>query len=139
MGLDDGANVSRQAWVLLFATLSAPRGEVLQATHPVMKLVQSRLDRIASPAEASFGLAGVTAAQFGGDLGQEQAALMSGQPSGSRPNQGLEARDGVFHGVAQPDGRAVINRPRVSHHPAGQDSSGRGRFPPGAIRKNRSL
>jgi hypothetical protein len=33
-------------------------------------------------------------------------------------------------GVAQPDGRAVINRPRVSHHPAGQDSSGRGRFPP---------
>ena len=64
---------------------------------PVLQLVQSLLDRLASPAEAAFGLAGVAAAQFGGHLGLEQAALVSGQPSGPRPNQGVEAFDGVFH------------------------------------------
>lgn len=77
----------------------AARGEVLQAAHPVTKLVPSLLNRVASPAAASFGQAGAAAAEFGGHLGQEQSALRSGQPAGSRPDQDVEARDGVWdHG-----------------------------------------
>ena len=68
---------------------------------PVLPLVESLLDGVAPPAEAAFGLAGVAAAQFGGDLGLEQAALVSGEPSGPRPDQGVEAFAGVvLHGVA---------------------------------------
>ena len=102
MGLDDGADVGGQLRVLLFAALPASRGEVLQAAHPVTQLVQSLLDRLASPAEASFGLAGAAVAQFRGDLGLEQAALVSGQPSGPRTDQGVEALDGAFHDGSPP-------------------------------------
>jgi hypothetical protein len=83
VGLDDGADVGRQLRVLLFAALPATRGEVLAAAHPVLPLMQSRLDGVASPAEASFGLAGDAAAQSGGHLGLEQAALMPCETSGS--------------------------------------------------------
>jgi hypothetical protein len=82
VGLDDRADVRRQLRVLLFAALPAARREVLQAADPVVALVQSLLDGLTPPAEAPLGLAGVAAAQFGGDLGQERAALVSGEPSG---------------------------------------------------------
>src|SRR5512135_969180 len=98
VGFHDRADVGRQLWVLLFAASSASPGEVLPATHPVTKFVQSRLDGVASPAEASFGLAGATAAEFGGHLSQEQSALVSREASGPRPDQGVEALDRVFHG-----------------------------------------
>src|SRR5512135_352109 len=97
MRFDDRPDVRRQLWVLLFAALSAPRGEVLPAAHPVLQFVQSRLDGVASPTEASFGLAGAAAAQFHGHFGLEQSALVSGEASGSGTNQGVEALDGVIH------------------------------------------
>ena len=129
MGLDDGADVGRQLRVLLLAALPAPRGEVLQAAHAVMLLVQSLLDRLASPAEAVLGLAGVAAAQCRGHLGLEQAALVSGEPSGPRPNQGVVLLDGVFHHSGPARGETVTDRPRSAHHSGGQDSSVWGRFP----------
>ena len=67
---------------------------------PVMALVQPLLDGLAPPSEASFGLAGVAAAQFDGDLGLEGAALVSGEASGPGADQGVEAFDGVFHEVS---------------------------------------
>src|SRR5205823_9351918 len=98
MGLDDGADVGGESWILLFAALPAARGEVLQAAHPVLLLVQSLLDRLASPAEASLDLAGATPAERGGDLGLEQAALVSGQASGPRSDQGVVLLHGdVYH------------------------------------------
>src|SRR5512135_1648472 len=88
-----------------FAALSAARREVLQASDPVVALVESLLDGLTPPAEASFGLAGVAAAQFGGDLGQERAALVSGEPSGPGTDQGIEAFDGVSHQGCPPGPR----------------------------------
>ena len=79
MGLDDGADVGGQSRVLVLAALPAARGEVLQAADAVMALVQPLLDGLAPPAEASLGLAGVAAAELGGDLGLERAALVSGE------------------------------------------------------------
>ncbi len=106
VGLDDGADVGRQLRVLLLAALSAARREVLRAADPVVALLQSLRDGLTPPAEATFGLAGVAAAQFGGDLGLEGTALVSGEPSGPGPDQGVEARDGVFH-EGPPDSEAV--------------------------------
>ena len=111
-----------------FAPLPAARGEVLQAAHAVLLLVQSLLDRLASPAEAVLGLAGAAAAQCRGHLGLEQAALVSGQPPGPRPNQGVVLLDGVFHHSGPARGETVTE-PRSAHHPGGQDSSVLGRFP----------
>src|SRR4029079_10557984 len=87
--LDEGAGVVRQSRVLLLAPLPAARREVLQAAHAVLLFVEPLLDRLASPAEAVFGLAGVAAAQCRDHLGLEQAALISGQPPRPRPNQGV--------------------------------------------------
>src|SRR5512144_2932703 len=88
MGLDDGADVGGQLWILLFAALPAACGEILQAADPMLEFVQSLVDRLASPAEASLSLAGAAAAQRRGHLGLEQATLVSGEASGSRPDQG---------------------------------------------------
>jgi hypothetical protein len=96
LGFDDRGDVRRQWRVLRFAALAAARGEVPQAADRVTKRVPSRRDGVASPAEASFGVAGTAVAQFGGHLGQEQSTLKSGEPSGPRPNQGVEAFDGVL-------------------------------------------
>src|SRR5512135_3215081 len=99
MGLDKGAVVGRQLRVLLFAASSAARGEILPATHPVTKLVESRLDGVASPTEASFSLSSTAAAEFGSHLGLEQAALISRELSGTRSKQGVEVLGGfVDHG-----------------------------------------
>ena len=97
MGFHDRADVGRQLRVLVFAPPSASRGEVLQTAHPLMRLVQSLLDRVASPAEASFGQSGTAAAQFRSHLGLEQAALVSGQSSRPRTKQGVEVVCGAFH------------------------------------------
>ena len=97
MGFDEGADVGGQLRVLLFAALPAACGEVLQAAQAVPQFVETLLNRLASPAEASLGLAGAAAAQRRGHLGLEQAALVSGEASGSRPDQGFELRDGVVH------------------------------------------
>src|SRR5205823_14979979 len=136
VGLDDGADVGRQLRVPLFAALAAARGEVLQAADAVMPLVPSLLDRLASPTEASFGLAGAAAAQLHGDLGLEQAALVSRKAPGPRPNQGIVLRDGVVHHDGPARGETVTDRPRNARHSGGQDSSVRGRFPSaGRLRK----
>ena len=110
VGLDDGADVGGQLRVLLLAALPAARGEVLQAADAVMALVQPLLDGLASPAEAAFGLAGVAAAQFRGDLGLEQAALVSGEPSGPRADQGVDVLDGVFHHSGPARGETVTDQ-----------------------------
>ena len=102
MGFHDRADVRRQLRVLVFAPPTASRGEVLQAAHPLMRLVQSLLDRLASPAEAPFGQSGTAAAQFRSHLGLEQAALVSGQSSRPRTKQGVEALDGPFHDGCPP-------------------------------------
>ncbi len=82
MRLDDCADVGGQLRVLVFAALSAASREVFQAADPVMAFLQSLLDGLASPSEASFGLSGVAAAEFGGDLGLEGAASVSGEAAG---------------------------------------------------------
>src|SRR5512135_3016641 len=97
MGFDDGADVGGQLRVLLLATLPAARGEVLQAAQAVLQFVQTLLHRLPAPAEASLGLAGAAAAQRRGHLGLEQAALVSGEASGPRPDQGVVWRDAVVH------------------------------------------
>ena len=56
--------------------------EVFQAADAVMAFLQSLLDSLASPSEASFGLASVAAAEFDGDLGLEGAALVTGKATG---------------------------------------------------------
>src|SRR5215471_779493 len=97
MGFDDGADVGGQLRVFLFAALPAARGEVLQAAQAVLPFVQSLLDRLTAPAEASLGVAGAAAAQRRGDLGLERAALVSGEASGPRTDQGVVLLNGVFH------------------------------------------
>ena len=71
--------------------------EVLQAADPGVAFVQPLLDGLAPPAEASFGLAGIAAAELDGDLGLEGAALVSGEPAGPGADQCVEEFDGVFH------------------------------------------
>src|SRR3982750_1769705 len=97
MGFDDGADVGSQLRILLFTALPAARGEVLQAAQAVLQFVQTLLDRLAAPAEAALGLAGAAAAERRGHLGLEQAALVSGEASGPRSNQGVVWRGGVVH------------------------------------------
>ncbi len=45
----------------------------------------------------AFSLAGIPAAQRRGDLGLEQATLVTREASGPRPNQGVVSLDRVFH------------------------------------------
>src|SRR3954454_15725369 len=110
MGLDDGADVGGQLRVLLLAAPPAARGEVLQAADPVMRLVQPLLDGVASPAEASLGLAGAAVAEHRGHLGLEQAALVSGEATGPRPNQGVELLNGMVHRCGPARGETVTER-----------------------------
>src|SRR5271165_7449441 len=98
MGLDDRTDVRSQLRILLFATQPTSRDEILETAHPLTSLVQSLQNRFSSPPEASFGLAGAAFTEFRGHLGHEQPALVSGQPSGSRTDQGVEALSGCFHG-----------------------------------------
>ena len=106
MRLDDRADVGGESGVLLLAALAALGGEVLPAAHPGAQLVEPLLDRIASPAEASFGQARATAAELGGDLGLEESALVSGEASGAGADQSIEAFTGFVHG----SGPTVPNR-----------------------------
>src|SRR5512135_165234 len=129
VGLDDGAEIGGQVWVLLLAALPAARGEVLQAPHAVLLFVQSLLDRLASLAEASLDSAGAATAERRGDLGLERAALVSGEASGPRPNQGVILLNGVVHDGGPAQGETMPDRPRSARYWGGQDSSVRGRFP----------
>src|SRR4051812_41472152 len=99
-----------------FATDPAARREVLQAADPVTLLIQSLLDRVASPSEAALALPGGAAAQRRDHLGLERAALVSGEPSGPRANQGVVLLDGIFHHGGPARGEMVTNRPRSAHH-----------------------
>src|SRR5512135_2009334 len=114
---------------LLLAALPAARGEVLQAPHAVLLFVQSLLDRLASPAEASLDSAGAATAERRGHLGLERAALVSGEASGPRPNQGVILLNGVVHHGGPAQGETMPDRPRSARYWGGQDSSVRGRFP----------
>src|SRR5271157_6252663 len=98
MGLDDRTDVCSQLRVLLFAAQPTSRDEILKTAHPLTSLVQSLQNCFSSPPEASFGLAGAAFTEFLGHLGHEQPTLVSGQPSGSRTDQGVEALSGCFHG-----------------------------------------
>src|SRR5512135_2206961 len=129
MRFDDGADVGRQLRVLRFAALPTSRGEVFQAAHAVLLFVQSRLDRLASPTEASLGLAGTAAAQRRGHLGLEQAALISREATGPRPDQGVVLLNGVVHHGGLARGERVTDQPRSTPHSGRQDSSVWGRFP----------
>src|SRR5271167_3699035 len=102
MGLDDRTDVRSQLRVLLFATQPTSRDEILETAHPLTSLVQSLQNRVSSPPEASFGLAGAASTEFRGHLGHVQPALVSGQPSGSRTDQGIEALGGSFHDGSPP-------------------------------------
>src|SRR5512132_641838 len=129
MRCDEGADVGRQLRVLRFAALPTSRGEVFQAAHAVLLFVPSRLDRLASPTEASLGLAGTAAAQRRGHLGLEQAALISREATGPRPDQGVVLLNGVVHHGGPARGETVTNQPRSTPHSGRQDSSVWGRFP----------
>src|SRR5262249_54363258 len=102
MGFHDGTNVSGELRILVLAAATPARGEVLQAPHPLVRLVESLGHRVAPPAEATFGLAGVAVAQFPGDLGDEAAATESGQPTGPRTDQGVIRFRGVVHQTGPP-------------------------------------
>jgi hypothetical protein len=95
--LDDGPDVRRQLGVLLLAAQSSPGGEVFHATDVLTRLVQSLVDRVATPAETSLGLAGVAGTQLGGDLGLEQAAWIPFEALGSRTDQALVLLGGSVH------------------------------------------
>ena len=134
MGLHDRADVGRQLRVLLFAAPPTSRGEVLQTAHPLTRLVQSLLDRLASPAEASFGLSGTAVAQFRSHLGLEQAALVSGQSSGTRTKQGINAGGGRVHERdPPPETRQSSRNSLASRGMAGNLSSWVGFHPPIAL------
>src|SRR5271157_4373556 len=102
MGLDDRTDVRSQLRVPLFATQPTSRNEILETAHPLTSLVQSLQNRVSSPPEASFCLAGAASTEFRGHLGHVQPALVSGQPSGSRTDQGVEALGGSFHDCSPP-------------------------------------
>ena len=102
MGLDDYTDVRSQLRVLLFATQPTSGDEILKTAHSLISLVQSLQNRFSSPPEASFGLAGAAFTEFPGHLGHEQPALVSGQSSGSRTDQGVEALGGFFHDGSPP-------------------------------------
>ena len=123
--LGDRTDIRSQMRVLLFAAQAASCGEVLQAANPVTRLVQSLQDRFASPPEASFGLTGAAFEEFRGHLGHEQPALVSGQPAGSRTDQGVEALDGPFHDGSPPRCRDSDNYgcKLVSYHRGGEAQS----------------
>ena len=87
MRLDDGPDVSGQRRIDLLAAFLAFGGEVLDATDAPGRLAEPLADRVASPAEAFLGLAGVAAAQLGGDLRLEESALMPLQTLGRRTDQ----------------------------------------------------
>jgi hypothetical protein len=130
LGFDDRGDVRRQWRVLRFAALAAARGEVPQAADRVTKRVPSRRDGVASPAEASFGVAGAAVAQFGGHLGQEQSTLNPVSRLAPDRIRASKRSTASCLRVALPDGETVIDPPKVSHHLGGQDSSAPGRFPP---------
>ena len=102
VGLDDRTDVRSQLRVLLFAAQPASRDEILQTAHPLTSLVQSLQNRFSSPPEASFSLTGAAFTEFRGHLGHEHPTLVSGQPSGSRTDQGVEALGGSFHDGSPP-------------------------------------
>src|SRR5260370_17443196 len=117
MGFSVPAAVLRQLRILLFATRPASCGEVLQTAHPPTRLKQSLLNRGASPAKASFGLAGAAAAEFRSHLGYEQSALIPCKPSGTRTNQDIDALDGSFHNCCPPSRSTQHPRPSTYHLP----------------------
>src|SRR3954449_12561892 len=102
MGRDDRTDVRSQLRVFLFAAQLTSRDEILETAHSLTSFVQSLENRFSSPPEASFGLAGAAFTEFRGHLGHEQPALVSGQPSGSRTDQGVEALGGSFHVGSSP-------------------------------------
>src|SRR3954449_13417854 len=85
--LDHGADVGGQSGVLDLARDGALGGEVLDAAQAGAGLVQSRLDGVAAPAEATLGGAGAAATEGVGDFGLEQAALVPLEAVGRRANQ----------------------------------------------------
>src|SRR5271165_4031447 len=125
MGLDDRTDVCSQLRVLLFAAQPTSRDEILKTAHPLTSLVQSLQNCFSSPPEASFGLTGAAFEEFRGHLGHEQPALVSGQPAGSRTDQGVEALDGPFHDGSPPRCRDSDNYgcKLVSYHRGGEAQS----------------
>ena len=121
MGLDDGADVGGELRVLVLAAAAAPRGEVLQASHPLLRLVESLGDRVPPPAEAAFGLAGVTVANGGGDLGDEGTAAEAGQPLGAGTDQSVERFRGGVHAAILP-GEATRKQTIMSQNSTGPKS-----------------
>src|SRR5512135_2174117 len=81
------------------------------------------------PLRVSDALSVRTTAERRGDLGLEQAALVSGEASGPRPNQGVILLNGVVHHGGPAQGETMPDRPRSARYWGGQDSSVRGRFP----------
>ena len=92
------ARMSAASWGSL-SSLRRPaaRGEILQTTETVSRLVQSLRDGVASPTEAPFGDARTAPAQFRGDLGLKQAALVSSQAPRPRAEQSIDLVGGGVH------------------------------------------
>src|SRR5208337_4131416 len=107
------------------ATQWTSRNEILETAYPLTCLVQSLQNGFSSPPEASFGLAGAAFTEFRGHLGHEQSALVSGQPSGSRTDQGVEALAGSFHDGSPPwcTDDDLQGRTLASYHRGGEAQS----------------
>src|SRR6202044_332440 len=64
---------------------------------PLLEFLQALGNGLPSPAEAAFGLAGVTRAELQGDLGEEETPLVTTQAVGGCLQQGIVAFVEGFH------------------------------------------
>src|SRR5262249_4327058 len=98
--LDEGADVRGELGVLDLAGRLAAGGEVLGAAEPGAGLVLAAGDGLSAPAEAALGGAGAAATQRVGDLGLEEAALVTLEAARRRADQLLgQLRRGIHRGT----------------------------------------
>jgi hypothetical protein len=98
--LDDAADVSGELGIFDLRGSLAAGGEVFDTADAPAGLVQARGDRRPPPAEAAFSVAWVAAAQFGGDLGLEESALLALEGACRTTDQLLERLGGSGHRVS---------------------------------------
>lgn len=110
---DPRATIRSPLGVAVFPTGPGVGRDVLQTANALTPFVQSLSEGLAAPPEASFRWAGVAAAPFAGDFGEDQSPWMSGEALGSPLPQRLDSRLGVVRGAVR-GGRVTNQRPIIS-------------------------
>ena len=70
--IDNGGDVHEQIWQMVFRTLAATRGEVVQTDDTVFQFLHAFADRLAVPAKFSFGAALSARTQLADGTGHKQ-------------------------------------------------------------------